>query len=487
MALRGGIAGFLALAGSGLAASGPAQADDLRGALIAAYHTNPTLAAARDDQRATDEGVPLARADGLPSLTGAVQEEEFLAQSQLNTVAPARLLSLNSSLSVPIYSGGAVRNAVKAAEIRVRAGQAGLRGSESGVFSSVVAAYMDVILDEAVVRLNRANTDSLDGDVQSTTDRFKIGSLTRTDVAQSQSRLAVAKGQLLTAQSNLITAREHYIQLVGTAPVDLQPPPPLPGLPESPDAAVAIALDNNPDLIAAHERSKAARFDVSTAEASRLPKLSLFADGGRSDYLGSLVAAPSLGVTGPLPQISNSADVGIRATIPLFQGGRPAAQVRQAQAREGSALDNEIGAERAVIAQVRASYAAWSSANAIIAATQTALDASQLSLEGVKAENSVGNRTVLDILNAEQEFVSAEVQLVTARRNAYVAGFSLLAAMGKAEARDLGLDGGPLYDPEVHYRAVRGNIWDWGSDPKPRAQATRTVDTPAQGSEIPKR
>ena len=135
---------------------------------------------------------------------------------------------------------------------------------------------------------------------------------------------------------------------------------------------------------------------------------------------------------------------------------------------------------------MRAAFSSWQATNEIISSSQTAVDAAALSLEGVRAENSVGNRTILDILNAEQELINAQVQLVTARRNAYVAGFSLLAAMGKAEARSLGLDGGPLYDPQAHYRAVRNDIWDWGSDPKPKPQATRTVDTRAQDGSISK-
>ncbi len=177
----------------------------------------------------------------------------------------------------------------------------------------------------------------------------------------------------------------------------------------------------------------------------------------------------------------------MRATIPLFQGGRPAAQERQAQARSAAALEQEIGTERSVIAQVRAAFSSLQAANAIIASTQQAVSAAELSLEGVRAENTVGNRTILNILDAQQELLRAQVQLVTARRNAYVAGFTLLAAMGRAEARDLGLgDEGLLYDPQVNYDRVKNKIWDWASDPDPEAQSTRTVDTPTQDGEIPK-
>jgi outer membrane protein len=466
----------------GLLAAAPAHADDLRSALDAAYQTNPQMLAARETQKATDEGVPIARADGLPSASGTAQETEYIVQNPLSSVGGSRLFALNGTLNVPIYSGGGVRNAVKAAETRVVAGRHDLRGTESQVFSQVVAAYMDVILGEATVRLSQSQVHSLDVNLQSTRDRFQIGDLTRTDVAQSDSRLALARGQLENAQSQLASARERYVQLVGRPPLELQPPPPLPGLPATVGEAVSIALTNNPDLIAARQRSRAAGYDTRSARSAALPRISLFADGARVDYLGSLsvIGLPA----GTFPQSGVSADVGIRATIPFYQGGRPAAQVKQAQAREGAALENEIGTERAIVAQVRSAWTSYNAANEIILSSQTAVDASSLSLEGVKAENSVGNRTILDILNAEQELVNAQLQLVTARRNAYVAGFTLLAAMGKAEARALGLDGGPLYDPDIHYRQARGTLWDWGSDPKPVAKSTRTVDTPAQPGTI---
>jgi outer membrane protein len=179
-----------------------------------------------------------------------------------------------------------------------------------------------------------------------------------------------------------------------------------------------------------------------------------------------------------LVQEEVTGNLGVTLTIPIFQGGLPAARQRQAGARESAALERVIEVERAVIQQTRAAYINWQASLAVIESSQTAVDAAEFSLEGVRAENSIGNRTILDVLNAEQELLSARAQLVTARRNAYVAGFSLLAAMGRAEARDLNLDtGGPLYDPTVNYERVRGRFWDWDRDPEPEANATRTVDT----------
>lgn len=464
-------------AGAAAMVAGPALADELRDALVLAYNTNPALQAARAQQRAVDEGVPIARSAGLPSLAGTATYSEFVEGSSSNPLAPDRNFDASLDLGMPIYAGGGIKNSIRAAETRVDAGRADLRGVESGVFSDVVAVYMDVILAEAVVKLNRANVSRLEVNLQATKDRFEIGDLTRTDVAQSASRLATARGQTRSAEANLISARERYIQIVGKAPENLQTPPPLVGLPGSADDAVAIALDANPDLIAARQRSKAAGFDTAASGSNRLPRVSVFANTGYNDFLGSNKVAGAV-------QSTTSSTVGVRASVPLFQGGLPAAQKRQAQAREGATLEQEILIERSVIAGVRSAFAQWQAALSLIATNQTAVDAAELSLEGVRAENSVGNRTILDILNAENELLAAQVQLVTAKRNAYVAGFNLLSAMGKAEARDLGLDGGALYDPEVNYRNARGSVWDWNDNPDPKPLSTRTVDTKAQDGSV---
>lgn len=458
-----------------LGASG-AQAETLRDALAAAYNTNPTLEGARATQRAEDENVPIQRAPGLPSVNVTATHIEFLRQSANQFTAPARNLGVNAQLQVPIYSGGAVRNNIRGAKERVSAGQADLRGTESAIFSQTVAAYMDVLRTEALTQLAANQVEVLEVTFQSTNDRFEIGDLTRTDVAQAGSRLAVAQGDLRTAYSNQVGARETFIQLVGRAPMDLQAPPPLPGLPETVGMAVVTALESNPDLIAAKERAEAAGFDTEVAGAGRLPTVGLFANGDYSDFFGTL-GGP---VAAQFNQSEKTANAGVRITIPIFQGGLTAARQRQAGARETAALEQVIAAERNVIQQTRASYASWQASNAVIESSKAAVDAAEVSLEGVRAENSIGNRTIIDVLNAEQELLSARANLVTARRNAYVAGFSLLAAMGKAEARDLNLDtGGPLYDPVVNYERVRGKLWDWDRDPEPEPKSTRTVDIEA--------
>ncbi|CCW16629.1 Type I secretion outer membrane protein, TolC precursor [Sphingobium indicum BiD32] len=456
------------------------MAETLQGALAKAYASNPTLTGARAGQRATDENVPIQKAGGRPAADLGGTYSESILKPTISFTSPQRTVNAQAQLSVPIYSGGAVRNGVKAAKVRVEAGQANLRGTEASIFSQVVAAYMDVIRDSAIVSLNQANVKVLEVNLQATNDRFEVGDLTRTDVAQSQSRLALAQADLQTVQSNLITSRENYIALVGEAPDMLEPPPVLPGLPATPDLAVQVALADNPDIAAAKKARDAARYDVRVAKAGNLPTLSAFTQAGYTNYLDTL----ENGTVGGGSQINKQAQAGVQLSIPLYQGGRPAAQVRQRQAQESQAIEQEIQVERGVIAQARAAYASWQASLKAIESNQKAVEAASLSLEGVRAENSVGSRTILDILNAEQEALNARVQLVSARRNAYVAGFSLLAAMGHAEADDLGLASGALYDPMVNYDRVKGKWFDWDYGAAPLPVATRTVDTLPQNANV---
>ncbi|WP_176472946.1 TolC family outer membrane protein [Sphingomonas lenta] len=459
----------------------PGATQTLAGALLLAYRGNPTLTGQRAAQRALDENVPIARSQGLPGVNAQAQATENLIIPGNQLLAAQRQFLAQTQLSVPLYQGGAVRNGVRAAETRVEAGQARLRDTEAQLFSNAVAAYMDVIRDEAVVALNRQNVRVLEINLQASRDRFEVGDLTRTDVAQSEARLAQARAQLQQAEAQLISSRENYIGIIGEPPGRLQDPPPLPNLPATPDQAVAVALDENPGLLAARRDRDASRFDVSVARANRLPSVNATLGGSYSSFLGSI---PSVAGGFNIPNSARAADAGIGVTLPIFQGGRPAAQVRQAQARESQAIENVTATERNVVAQARSAFAVYQGSLQVIESAEVAVAANRLALEGVRAENSVGTRTVLDILDAEQELLNSQVTLVTARRDAYVAGFSLLAATGNAEARDLGLGGGQLYDPEVNYRRVRARFIDFDSDPRPMPVATSTANTPSQRADV---
>jgi outer membrane protein len=461
-------------------ASAPASADTLREALAKAYRDNPTITGSRARQRATDETVPIARAAGRPNLSSNAGVVDNYLRSGNSFTTPERVAQAQLSLNVPFYSGGAVKNSVRAAETRVEAGQLGLRGAEASLFTEVVGAYNDVIRDEAIVSLNLQNVRVLETNLEATRDRFQVGDLTRTDVAQSEARLSLARAQLERAQATLIGSRENYVRLVGTAPGTLEAPPPLPNLPQNADSAVEVALRDNPNLLAALKERDATAYDVRVARAGRLPTLGVGATGNYVNYLGSLGDGTGLGAG----QSGKSAGIGLNVNLPLFQGGRPAAQVRQAQANRALAFENVTAAERQVIASARSAYAVWQSSLQVIRSSEQAVAANRLSLEGVRAENSVGTRTILDILNAEQELLNSQVTLVTARRDAYVAGFALLAAMGEAEAEDLGLDGGPLYNPNDNFRSVRGRFSDFSDGPAPTPLAPSTATVPPQDASV---
>ncbi|MES2444097.1 MAG: TolC family outer membrane protein [Pseudomonadota bacterium] len=461
-------------------ATAEAPTTTLREAMVEAYNTNPDLAGERANLRATDENVPIARAAGLPGLnsTGSVSQSVYDTGAG---VSPSRQGTFGLDLSVPVFSGGSVRNSVRAAETRIEAGRSVLRGAEADIFTQVTTVYLDVIRDEAIVRLNQQNVHALEVNLQATRDRFEVGDLTRTDVAQSEARFAQAQSQLRTAEARLIGSRENYIRVVGSPPGVLAPPPPLPGLPSDVATAEQTALANNPNLEAAQKAGDATRYDVDVARASRLPRVSVGLGGNYYNYLGSVGAQAA---AAGFDKDGFGTTAGIQLSLPLFQGGRPAAQIRQAQARRAAALETVILTERGVVSQVRSSFANYQSALRVIESSRVAVEANRLSLEGVRAENSVGTRTILDILNAEQEFLNSQVLYVTAERDAYVAGFTLLATMGKAEAEDLGLDGGPLYDPTVNYKNAKGSYFDWSNSGDDSTKGTRTTGTPAQTPQV---
>jgi outer membrane protein len=474
------LTGATALALMAVAAA-PAAADTLRDALLATYRSNPTVTAQRETLRATDASVAIARAAGRPQVSATAGVNQDLTRTGGGN---GRNLSAGLDVSYPLFNGGSVRNNVRAAETRVEAGRYTLKAVEGDAFVEAVTTYMDVIRDRAIVALNQNNVDVLGTNLRATSDRFKIGDLTRTDVAQSDARLALGRSQLVTSQGRLTASEENYRRVVGHNPGELAPPPPLPPLPATADDAVQVALVYNPDLVAIVRSSRAAGYDINVARAGRLPTISAIGSGRYTNYLGS--AGDQFG---PLaPNSTTSTGVGVQARLPIYQGGLPAARIRQAQAIEGQILEQAIGTERAVVATTRSAFATYQAALNAIAANQTAVSANTLALQGARAERTVGTRTVLDVLNAEQELLNSQVTLVTARHDAYVAGFQLLNAMGQAQADRLGLDGGPLYDPLGNYRHVAHNKNDWANDPNPVAVATRTVvpaEMPVAGPPAP--
>jgi outer membrane protein len=448
--------------------AGTANADTLRDALVSSYQTNPTLTAQRQALEVTDSTVAIAKAAGRPQVSATVGLNRTITQSGLLiNGGKGPTVSAGVDVSYPLFQGGAVKNSVRAAETRVLAGRATLQAVEGDVFTQAVTVYMDVIRDRSIVELNQNNVRVLETNLQATQDRFQIGDLTRTDVAQSEARLQLGRSQLATSQGQLTASEATYRQIIGHAPGVLAPPPPLPPLPTTADEAVRIALANNPDLVSVSRQAMASGYDVNVARAGRLPTLSVV---GSETYVNNIGNN-----NGAFGNHGNATTVGLSARVPIFQGGLPAARIRQAQAQQGQVLEQVVGTERAVVQAARAAFAAYDAAQRAIQAETVAVQANELALEGNRAEQTVGTRTIIEVLNAEQELLNSQVALVSAKRDAYVAGFQLLNAMGQAQAQDLGLDGGPLYDPLGNYRHVANNWNDWASDPRHPTIATRTV------------
>lgn len=454
-----------------LTAGGSAQADTLREALVQTYRSNPTLTGQRAQVRIADEGVAIARAGGRPqvSATGGVNQDLTRTGG-----GNGRNLSAGIDLSLPIFQGGRVRNGIRAADARVDASRADLRATEGDVFTEAVAAYMDVIRDRSIVTLNSNQVRVLETNLRATQDRFEVGDVTRTDVAQSEARLSLARSTLATAEGQLTASEENYQRVIGAPPGELAPPPPLPPLPGTPEQAVETALANNADLVSIAAQIRAAGLDVSVARADRLPSISAITSGRYTNYLGT---ADEQFAPGAANSQTNTG-IGVQASIPLYQGGIVGARVRQSQARQSALLEQGVAVERLVIANARAAFASYTAALDAIKSNEVAVAANTLALEGTRAEQSVGTRNVLDVLNAEQELLNSQVALVTARRDAYVAGFNLLNATGQAEMDDLNLDGGYIYDPVANYDRVSRRAGDWSDDPVPQPVATRTLVGP---------
>jgi outer membrane protein len=458
----------MAAAGLGaLLIGSAAHADTLRDALVQVYSNNPSITAQRAQLRGLDEGVAIARAFGRPQVSATAGINQDLTRTGGGN---GRNINAGVDLSYPLFNGGSVRNQIRAADERVLAGRAILRATEGDIFTEAVGAYMDVIRDGSIVALNLNQVRVLATNLQASRDRFEVGDLTRTDVAQSEARLALAESALEVAQGRLSSSEENYQRVIGDRPDNLQPPPPLPTLPGTADQAVDIALANNSDLVSIAAQVRAAERDVQVARADRLPTVNAIGSGRATNFLGT--ADEQFGPNARNTQTSTG--VGVQGRIPIYQGGLVGARVRQAQAFQSQLIEQGVATERAVIAQTRAAFATYQAALESIGSNETAVAANTLALEGVRAEQTVGTRDVLDVLNAEQELLNSQVQLVSARRDAYVAGFNLLNAMGQAEAEDLNLDGGALYDPLANYNRVSRRGSDWRDDPTPQPVATRT-------------
>jgi len=432
----------------------PANADTLAAALASAYETNPELLAQRAVTRQVDESVPQALSGYRPAIGATVG---FKGNAD-NFHDDGQVFTAGGVITQPIYTGGQTKAAVSASENAVLAARAQLRAAENTVMVNVVTAYANVLAFQRVVELTTNQVKVLGRELQASKDRFEVGDLTRTDVAQSEARLSRSQSGLITSQGLLSVAREAYLRVVGRLPLDLAPMPPLPTLPGTPGQAVDIADRNNPSLVAARFSEAAARYNVRQLEGQRLPTVAASAGLGYANYSGATTSVPNGDYF--------TQNIGVSATVPLYQAGAVGSIIRQAQELRSQRLEQITATERVVVEATTNSFSNVETARATISSAEVGVQANTLALEGVKQENQVGSRTLLDVLNAEQELLTSQVDLVQAKRDEYVASYQLLASMGLAEASVLQVPVAP-YDSTANGKRVRG-IWsDWNTNPNP--------------------
>jgi TolC family type I secretion outer membrane protein len=425
---------------------GGVRAQTLEMALAAAYSTNPTLLSQRATVRAADEEVPQALSNLRPSLElegdyGA-SEVRNAASSGTSSRNPR---SLSLSFKQPLYRGGRTVAATRLAENSVLAERARLDAVEQRVLLQAATAYMDVVRDQAVMRLNINNEQVLLRQLEATRDRFEVGEVTRTDVAQAEARLARATADRIQAKGDLEAGRATYRKVMGNAPGELRRPAPPVDLPASGEEAVRIAAKENPRVISAQYDGLASRDNVEEIRGELLPTLDLtgsaskaYDTAGENSRIGTYKATVTL-------------------TIPLYQSGSVYSRLRQARQRAAAQRLDVAQERRDATEEATRAWEGLQTAKARIESFRTQYRASVVALEGVEREASVGSRTVLDILDAEQEKLDAEVSLALAQRDEMVAIFELKSALGQLTARRMNLPV-DLYDPTGHYWEVR---WKW--------------------------
>ena len=449
-----------------------ARADDLVDAIALAYQTNPTLQAQRASQRALDESYVQARAELRPtvsasaSLTSSDTHPSILSQ-------PVNSSSASISVTQPIYSGGRAASQISAAEADILAGREGLRRAEQSVLQGVISAYVDVRRDQQRLIIAEDNVAVLRRQLQEAQARFDVGEITRTDVAQAQARLAGAQAQRSSTQAALAISRANYASVIGQNPGELSPEPPLAGLlPATVQAAFDQAVRDNPQVRQADYAEQASAARVAAARALNRPTFGL---------RGSVGVSGGTPGGSPFADYSRNLTASAVASFPLYTGGVNDSALRAAAERNNAdRLGIEIARRQATL-QVAQAWNQLLGARANLLANEEQVRAATIAFEGTRQEAQVGLRTTLDVLNAEQELRVAQLALVDARHDEYVASAAVLAAIGALNIQSL-VPNVPAYDPQRNFNAVRnsgGLPWDGLVEGVERAGAPAIVARPA--------
>ncbi|MGB8397910.1 TolC family outer membrane protein [Bradyrhizobium sp.] len=433
----------------------PALADTIEAALVRAYQNNPQLNAQRAQVRVTDENVPQALSGYRPRVNVTASAgyqytdtnstagggRTNISRTEIHGTNPPR--SVGATVAQTLFNGQQTANRTRAAESQVSGAREGLRVLEQTVLLQAATIYMDYLRDSAIVEVQRSNVRVLEQTLKQTRDRFNVGEVTRTDVAQSEAQLAAGRTQQLTAESNLTTTRSNFRRIIGNEPEALAPGSPVDRfLPATLPSAVDLGLVENPNVTASMFGIDVSYLQVKVAEGALLPTVTLQASVQQS-YETTLTLFRSFG-----------ASATAQLTVPVYQGGAEYSLIRQSKetlAQQRLALEQVRDQTRANV------VTAWGqlvASKAQVASAQAQVAASEIALNGVREEAKAGQRTTLDVLNAQQALVNARVALVTAQHDRVVASYAVLNAVGRLSPQVLNLPT-TVYDPSVHYQQVR--------------------------------
>jgi outer membrane protein len=433
----------------------PALADTIEAALVRAYQNNPQLNAQRAQVRSTDENVPQALSGYRPKValtaSAGIQYTDTnttsggspisIVRSEFHGVNPPRSAGL--TVSQTLFNGQQTANKTRAAESQVSGAREALRVLEQSVLLSAATIYMDYLRDSAIVEVQRSNTRVLEQTLKQTRDRFNVGEVTRTDVAQSEAQLAAGKTQQLTAESTLVTTKSNFRRIIGNEPEALAPGSPVDRfLPGSLPAAVDLGLTENPAVTAAMFGIDVNFLLVKVNEGALLPTVSLQAAVQQS-YEQSLTVFRSFGASA-VAQVS----------VPIYQGGGEYSLIRQSKENLAQQRLNLEMTRDQTRANVVTAWGQLVAGKAQVGSAQSQVTASEIALNGVREEAKAGQRTTLDVLNAQQALVNARVALVTAQHDRVVASYAVLNSVGRLSPIVLNLPT-TVYDPSVHYQQVR--------------------------------
>jgi len=421
-----------------------AQAENINDALSSAYHHNPELTAEQARLRAIDEGVAQAQSGYRPNIDLNGQVGSLRTDTKPGSLGDGRTSPYGYSVTLnqPLFRGFRTVNSIRAAKADVQAGRASLRNVEQIVLQDAVTSYVNVVREQAILRLRENNLRVLSQQLQATQDRFSVGEVTKTDIAQSRARRSEAASALNLAQANLNTAKAEFARIIGHKPVQLRHPGTInKHLPKSQARAIDIGLSEHPLIDQAIFAEKAARHNVDVVAGERLPEVNLEAQYSQ-DFDSSTFTDER-----------ETSSVMARARVPLYQSGAVYARIRQAK--------QIVLQRRAELSQfrlqVRASIiSAWGQLLAVraqIQSNQEVVRANRTALAGVREEEKVGQRTILDVLDAEQELLISQVNLVTSQRDLVIAEYNLLSSLGRLNVSTLPV-GAAIYEPEINYQTV---------------------------------